>query len=433
MSLLSQFQVDQGIGGGTPRHGRGHRIRQGAGSASLFMSLPAHTPAARTHSSPQWGSQPQSPPRYSPQASLEGTPSSLRRPRSPSDMVYQRAAKRSKRFAMSICRELHIEDDALNDFTELDTDEKLIVLYGKLIAIERAREREDVSSFIRSKSFKDIMKHRMRSCLLSPNLTGYVSDLPENVWVRMRATRNFVLTNFFSIQVFMKNHMALFKIPSQALEDPELSEFVDSLMKDVLTKQRSTMKTKITTAINTKMHISHLAKSLAPPGFYELTTTQWARFAFLHASLGTFTDLVNKSMEEKVALLQLKKGKLAEGDSGDADADANANANDVDSERSSSDEQEPSGAQPEKEKARSWNMTDYWDYVDCLLAELRSNLDSQGNLTSEQRRKKYDEFFTSCLQRDLKKYPATKRSAGIPAVDHLTSDLHRSIHQDLVW
>ena len=39
--------------------------------------------------------------------------------------------------------------------------------------------------------------------------------------------------------------MVVFKIPPKALEDPELSDFIDSLMKDVLTKQRSTIKTKV--------------------------------------------------------------------------------------------------------------------------------------------------------------------------------------------
>ena len=40
------------------------------------------------------------------------------------------------------------------------------------------------------------MKDRMRSCLLSPNLTGYLSELPENLWVCTRATENFALIRF---------------------------------------------------------------------------------------------------------------------------------------------------------------------------------------------------------------------------------------------
>ena len=43
----------------------------------------------------------------------------------------------------------------------------------------------------------------------------------------------------------MKKNLGLFKIPPKALEDPELSEYIDSLVKDVLTKQWSTIKTKV--------------------------------------------------------------------------------------------------------------------------------------------------------------------------------------------
>lgn len=43
---------------------------------------------------------------------------------------------------------------------------------------------------------KEILKDRMRSCLLSPNLTGYLSELPENIWVRIQATTILALTRF---------------------------------------------------------------------------------------------------------------------------------------------------------------------------------------------------------------------------------------------
>ncbi|KAF8416229.1 hypothetical protein L210DRAFT_3411508, partial [Boletus edulis BED1] len=72
-----------------------------------------------------------------------------------------------------------------------------------------------------------IMKDRLRSCLLSPNLTGYVTELPENLWS------------------FMKKNTTVFKIPTLALDDPELSEYIDGLMKETLTKQRAIIKAKV--------------------------------------------------------------------------------------------------------------------------------------------------------------------------------------------
>ena len=34
------------------------------------------------------------------------------------------------------------------------------------------------------------MKDHMCSCLLSPNLTGYLLDLPNNIWVHLRTAKN---------------------------------------------------------------------------------------------------------------------------------------------------------------------------------------------------------------------------------------------------
>lgn len=43
----------------------------------------------------------------------------------------------------------------------------------------------------------------------------------------------------------MSRNLAMFKIPSQALEDPDLTEFIDGLMKDVLMQQRSMIESKV--------------------------------------------------------------------------------------------------------------------------------------------------------------------------------------------
>jgi len=43
----------------------------------------------------------------------------------------------------------------------------------------------------------------------------------------------------------MRRNLAVFKIPSKALEDPELSEYIDSLVKETLTKQWSQIKIKV--------------------------------------------------------------------------------------------------------------------------------------------------------------------------------------------
>lgn len=42
----------------------------------------------------------------------------------------------------------------------------------------------------------------------------------------------------------MKKNITVFKIPGPALEDPEMSEYIDGLMKETLTKQRAMIKAK---------------------------------------------------------------------------------------------------------------------------------------------------------------------------------------------
>lgn len=82
-------------------------------------------------------------------------------------------------------------------------------------------------------------------------------------------------------------------------------------------------------------------------------------------------------MEDKVARLKTKGNK------------ASANGDGAESERST-DEEDTVDAEKEQEKSRSWNMTNFWEYVDSLLAEVCSGQE-QGNLSLEQRKKRLDE------------------------------------------
>ena len=83
-------------------------------------------------------------------------------------------------------------------------------------------------------------------------------------------------------------------------------------------------------------------------------------------------------MEDKVATLKARGKK------------ASADGDDTDSERSTDGEDAVvHDAEKEKEKSQSWNQTNFWEYVDTLLAEVCSQ--EHGNLTLEQRKQKLDE------------------------------------------
>ncbi|KIK76285.1 hypothetical protein PAXRUDRAFT_18324 [Paxillus rubicundulus Ve08.2h10] len=75
-------------------------------------------------------------------------------------------------------------------------------------------------------------------------------DLPDNVFA------------------YTKKNLSIFKIPTKAMKDPEMSENIDTLIKDVLTKQQVIIKQKIAHSLKKKPHISVLVKTLAPSGYY---------------------------------------------------------------------------------------------------------------------------------------------------------------------
>ena len=82
-------------------------------------------------------------------------------------------------------------------------------------------------------------------------------------------------------------------------------------------------------------------------------------------------------MEDKVVTLKAKGNK------------ASANGGDADSEHST-DEEDAVVHDAEKEKSQSWNQTNFWEYVNSLLAEVCGG-EEQGNLTLEQCKKKLNE------------------------------------------
>ncbi|KAH7885170.1 hypothetical protein F5I97DRAFT_1928586 [Phlebopus sp. FC_14] len=104
------------------------------------------------------------------------------------------------------------------------------------------------------------------------------------------------------IQGFIKKNLTVFKISPAALEDPELSSYIDCLLKDVLIKQQSQIKS--------KEHISELAKNLLGKEFMEVTAGQWACFAYL--CLLMFEELVAESLARRVEIAQADQDDLAD-------------------------------------------------------------------------------------------------------------------------
>ncbi|KIK78700.1 hypothetical protein PAXRUDRAFT_163265, partial [Paxillus rubicundulus Ve08.2h10] len=164
----------------------------------------------------------------------------------------QQEQKHLKQFGISLCRTKGLPEGTLDDFAVLSSKEMMITVHADMLELHAQRRKSQAEQFIESEEFKDILRERLQVCLLSPNLTAYKQCLLL-IW-----------------QAYAKQNLSTFKIPEVALEDPEMTEYITSLISHLLTSARSNMKQKIANHIVSKSHISILAKSLAPGGVLRL-------------------------------------------------------------------------------------------------------------------------------------------------------------------
>ncbi|KAF8421522.1 hypothetical protein L210DRAFT_3654452 [Boletus edulis BED1] len=306
------------------------------------------------------------------------------------DVERQRTLKKQRKYALDACREYQLEDDALDQFAELALPQMLIRVYGKLLAIERVRQKDEHSTFIHSEQFK----------------VGWT---------------------------FMNRNLPLFKIPAPALDEPGIPDYIDSLMKDILTKQRAMIKNKIALSIKSKQHISLLAKALAQSGYYEVTGSQWARFAFLRQCLVTFNELVMESMARTVKAMGSGQSGNTEGGNSAGNNPAGDNPTGDNSTGGRSVGGGDEGGSSDEPAPRDWVQADFWEFVDIVLCDLRAQA-AEEEETLDDQKEHLEKFFTDCLKADLVLYRATKRNCPVPqAASQILSDWQRAIHQELVW
>ncbi|KAG1886711.1 hypothetical protein F4604DRAFT_1572091, partial [Suillus subluteus] len=208
-------------------------------------------------------------------------------------------------------------------------------------------------------------------------------------------------------QEFVKKHPSMFKIPLVALQDLELMNKLDSIIKELLTQQHGSMKQKIVTSADRGSNIHALCRSLSG-NCTEITSAHWSRVAFLHSSLIQFQTVVAESAK-------LQEEVTSNNDHAHVPADAEGNDGD------------PS---PSVTTQCTWTSNQYWSYIDILLDELRD--DAKKNTSTTQAAEEFTKkFFTEVLQADLRKYPSTMSLT--PSLDSMTVDWQKTIHSKLIW
>ncbi|KAG1876647.1 hypothetical protein DFJ58DRAFT_721115 [Suillus subalutaceus] len=103
----------------------------------------------------------------------------------------------------------------------------------------------ELKELIDSKDFKSALQSRLTACLLSPNITAYVTDTHTNT------------------MEFIKNHREVFKLPAALIQDVELLAQLLKIVSELLSSIRGNLKAKLVALIAKCMSIMDTTKSLA--------------------------------------------------------------------------------------------------------------------------------------------------------------------------
>ncbi|KAF8430572.1 hypothetical protein L210DRAFT_1019310 [Boletus edulis BED1] len=152
---------------------------------------------------------------------------------------------------------------------------------------------------------------------------------------------------------FMNRNLPLFKIPAPALDEPGIPDYIDSLMKDILTKQRAMIKNK-------------------------------------RQCLVTFNELVMESMARTVkAMGSGQSGNTEGGNSagnnpaGDNPAGDNPTGDNSTGGRSVGGGDE--GGSSDEPAPRDWVQADFWEFVDIVLCDLRAQAAEEEETLDDQK------------------------------------------------
>ncbi|KIK77517.1 hypothetical protein PAXRUDRAFT_17445 [Paxillus rubicundulus Ve08.2h10] len=127
----------------------------------------------------------------------------------------------------------------------------------------------EAKATLEAKDFKHTLKRRITACLLSPNLTAYVTDTTDHV------------------MIFMQEHNNLFKVPKIFFEDTELNEALKKLVTDTLASCRGRIKAWLVKSLRQGISIMDVLRALSM-GNMEINATHWTRFSFLRFCLRIF-------------------------------------------------------------------------------------------------------------------------------------------------
>ncbi|KAG1873406.1 hypothetical protein C8R48DRAFT_769841 [Suillus tomentosus] len=478
----------------------------GSSRSSNYLSIGGHGNNSRPQSSrstngevleiPEVGIQPPS----SPTLSLdEPISAGIRRRRDsgpsnhgdPTKLTPQRM-KRLKMHAKKACEENEVPQDEVMTF--IDTGDIFYMLIDlkitliKLCEGNKARRMQELKDALESKDFENGLYNRLFACILSPNITAYVTDTQCH------------------IMDFISKNQEIFKIPPGLLDDVELRAQLGKAVTKLLTNIRSAIKGALTTSIIKRTSIADVTRSLARSGSgMEVDSTHWNRIALLRRLLRIFligvSDYKTASIEDlfsaylipslkqdlrdKVAHeLSIDVGQLEEdlfdadldgtnvtGNSSQAPTQVNGqNGADMGDEQhvdqngaeqddiNANEEDESSNANSGANSTNSANSANgavlpdnpldsgfglvegmpvrynstikFWNFVDDLLSAMRRIADESSSIATEQE-KELQKLFIEVFQADLAEFPGGKKVSKL--ISKTNPRWQTTIQTGLIW
>ncbi|KAG1761024.1 hypothetical protein EDD22DRAFT_954434 [Suillus occidentalis] len=263
---LSRPQSNTGASQAGSTRNRSITPDPGSGRSSNYLSIGGHGNNSRPQSSrstsgevleiPEVGIQPPSSPTLSLDEPLSAR---IRRRRDsgpsnhgdPTKLMPQRT-KRLKMHAKKACEENDIPQDEIMTF--IDTGDIFYMLIDlkitliKLCEGNKAKKMQELKDALESKDFENGLYNRLFACMLSPNITAYVTDTQCH------------------IMDFISKNREIFKIPPGLLDDVELRAQLGKVVTKLLTNIRSAIKGGLTTSIVKRTSIADVTRSLARSG-----------------------------------------------------------------------------------------------------------------------------------------------------------------------
>ncbi|KAG2055884.1 hypothetical protein BDR06DRAFT_1006717 [Suillus hirtellus] len=141
----------------------------------------------------------------------------------------------------------------------------------KLCEGNKMKRMQELKDALESKDFKNGLYNRLFACMLSPNITAYVTDTQLH------------------IMDFITTHCNVFKIPPGMLEDVKLRAQLGKSVTKLLTGIRSVIKNALTMSVVKHTSIADVTRALARSrSGMEVDSTHWNRIAFLRCLLRIF-------------------------------------------------------------------------------------------------------------------------------------------------